>query len=48
MSIMSSGKFKRHDGFNSLQIKDGYVVKLRKNGSVKAILGKVEDMRKNK
>ncbi len=45
---MSSGKFKRHDGFNSVQIKDGYVVKLRKNGSVKAILGKVEDMRKNK
>ncbi len=46
--MVSSGKFKRHDGFNSVQIKDGYVVKLRKNGSVKAILGKVEDMRKNK
>ena len=32
---MSSGQHKRHDGFNSVQIKDGYIVVLRKNGSIK-------------
>jgi hypothetical protein len=37
---MSSGKYKPHRGFNPIQIKDGYVVRLRKDGSVKAILGK--------
>jgi len=37
---MSSGKYKRHDGFNSVQIKNGMVVRLRKDGTIKAILGK--------
>jgi hypothetical protein len=37
---MSSGKHKPHRKFNPIQIKDGYVVRLRKDGSVKAILGK--------
>lgn len=37
---MSSGKFKRHDKFNPIQIKDGMVVRLRKDGTVKAVLGK--------
>ena len=32
---MSSGKYKRHDGFNSVQIRDGFIVVLRKNGTVK-------------
>jgi hypothetical protein len=32
---MSSGQHKRHDGFNSVQIKDGYIVVLRKNGTIK-------------
>jgi hypothetical protein len=32
---MSSGKYKRHDGFNPMQIRDGFIVVLRKNGSVK-------------
>ena len=32
---MSSGQFKRHDGFNKTQIRDGYIVILRKNGTVK-------------
>lgn len=37
---MSSGKYKRHDRFNPIQIKDGMVVRLRKDGTVKAVLGK--------
>ena len=37
---MSSGKYKTHRGFNSVQIKDGYVVRLNKNGTVRAVLGK--------
>jgi len=32
---MSSGQHKRHDGFNKTQIKDGNIVILRKNGSIK-------------
>ncbi len=37
---MSSGKYKPHRGFNPIQIKDGMVVRLRKNGTVKTVLGK--------
>lgn len=37
---MSSGKYKSHRGFNPIQIKDGMVVRLRKNGTVKTVLGK--------
>jgi hypothetical protein len=37
---MSSGKFKPHRGFNSVQIKNGLVVRLNKNGTVRAVLGK--------
>jgi hypothetical protein len=37
---MSSGKHKPHRKFNPVQIKDGYVVRLRKDGRVKTILGK--------
>jgi hypothetical protein len=37
---MSSGKHKPHRKFNSVQIKDGYVVRLNKNGTVRAVLGK--------
>jgi hypothetical protein len=45
---MSSGKLKRHDGFNPVQIKDGKVVRLNKNGTVRSILGAIKDMRKKK
>lgn len=31
---MSSGQYKRHDGFNKTQIKDGAIVILRKDGSI--------------
>ena len=37
---MSSGKYRTHRGFNPIQIKDGMVVRLRKNGTVKTVLGK--------
>lgn len=37
---MSSGKYKTHRGFNPIQIKDGMIVRLRKDGTIKAILGK--------
>ena len=37
---MSSGKYRRHDGFNSVQIKNGLVVRLNKNGTIRAVLGK--------
>lgn len=37
---MSSGKLKVHRGFNSTQIKDGWIVRLRKDGTVKAKLEK--------
>lgn len=45
---MSSGKYKRHDSFNNVQIKDGFIVRLRKNGTVKAILGKYKDEKNGK
>jgi len=37
---MSSGKYRRHDGFNSVQIRNGLVVRLNKNGTIRAVLGK--------
>ena len=37
---MSTGKYKPHRGFNPIQIKNGMVVRLRKDGTVKAVLGK--------
>lgn len=43
---MSSGKFKRHEKFNPIQIKDGMIVRLRKDGTVKAVLGKYGEYNK--
>lgn len=37
---MSSGKFKPHRGFNKTQIKDGWIVRLNKNGTIRAVLDK--------
>ena len=45
---MSSGKLKRHDGFNPVQIKNGMVVRLNKNGTVRSILGAIADIKRNK
>jgi hypothetical protein len=35
---MSSGQYKRHDGFNAIQIKDGKIVRMRKDGRIKTVL----------
>ncbi len=39
MSNRSSGSYYKDHGFNPLQIKNGRIVRLRKDGSVKADLG---------
>lgn len=44
---MSSGKYKRHDSFNSTVIKDNKIVRLRKDGTVKAILDEYKPKHKN-
>jgi hypothetical protein len=44
---MSSGQYKRHDGFNPIQIKNGMVVRIRKDGRIQSILGKVGEYNKN-
>ena len=44
---MSSGQFKPHRGFNPMQIKNGMVVRLRKDGTLQAVLGKVGEYKKN-
>jgi hypothetical protein len=45
-SRKSSGSLKRHIGFNPIQIKDGNVVRLRKDGTIKAVLGKYGEYKK--
>jgi hypothetical protein len=45
---MSSGKYKPHRKFNSVQIKNGLVVRLNKNGTVRAVLGKYGEYGKQK
>lgn len=45
---MSSGQRRRKLPFNDTIIKDGKVVRIRKDGTVKAILGTIADMRKKK
>jgi hypothetical protein len=37
---MSSGQYKPSRKFNPVQIKDGVIVRLRKDGTIKAVLGK--------
>lgn len=37
---MSSGQYSPRRKFNPVQIKNGMVVRLRKDGTIKAILGK--------
>ncbi len=47
--VMSSGQYKPSRKFNPIQIKDGNVVRLRKDGTIKAVLGKYgEYNKKNK
>ena len=44
---MSSGKYKTKHPFNAVQIKDGMIVRLRKDGTVKAVLGKYGEYKKD-
>ena len=44
---MSSGSYKKHYGFNPVQIKNGMIVRLRKDGTIKAVLGKYGEYKKN-
>ena len=44
---MSSGKYKQHRGFNAVQIKDGMIVRLNKNGTVRSVLGKYGEYKKS-
>lgn len=37
---MSSGKHKPHYGFNATQIKNGHIVRMNKNGTIRSILDK--------
>lgn len=39
MANKSSASYFKDHGFNSMQIKDGRIVRLRKDGTVKADLG---------
>jgi len=45
---MSSGQYKQHHKFNPVQIKNGMIVRLRKDGTIKAILGKYGEYKKDK
>jgi hypothetical protein len=46
---MSSGQYKPSRKFNPIQIKNGNIVRLRKDGTIKAVLGKYgEYSKKNK
>lgn len=45
--MTSSGSYKRRDKFNPIQIKDGMIVRLRKDGTIKAVLGKYGEYSKN-
>lgn len=44
---MSSGKYKTKHPFNSIQIKDGMIVRLNKNGTVRSVLGKYGEYKKD-
>lgn len=37
---MSSGKYRKHRGFNSVQIKNGLIVRFTKDGRIREVLGK--------
>lgn len=45
--MSSSGSYKRHNSFNPVQIKNGMIVRLRKDGTIKAVLGKYGEYKKN-
>lgn len=44
---MSSGQYKKHHGFNPVQIKNGMIVRLNKDGTVRSVLGKYGEYKKD-
>ena len=46
--MASSGSYKRDDGFNPVQIKNGLVVRLNSNGTIRSVLGKYGEYGKQK
>lgn len=46
--MASSGSYRKHVKFNPVQIKDGMIVRLRKDGTIKAVLGKYGEYGKKK
>jgi hypothetical protein len=45
---MSSGQYKTHHGFNPIQIKDGWIVRLGKDGRIKQRIEKYPPESKKK
>jgi hypothetical protein len=45
---VSSGKYKTKHPFNSMQIKNGMIVRLNKNGTIKSIIGKYGEKKDDK
>jgi hypothetical protein len=48
MANKSSASYFKNHGFNAMQIKDGRIVRLRKDGTVKADLGPYKTQKGNK
>ena len=48
MAKKSSGSYKRHDGFNPIQIKNGLVVRIGKDSKVRQVLGKYGEYKGSK
>ena len=44
---MGSGKYKTKHPFNPIQIKDGMIVKMRKDGTIRAVFGKYGEYKKD-
>lgn len=45
---MSSGQYRKHHGFNSVQIKNGLIVRFTKDGRIREVLGKYGEYGKEK
>ena len=45
---MSSGSYKKHRAFNPIQIKDGMIVRLNKNGTIRSVIGKYGEKKNGK
>jgi hypothetical protein len=46
--MASGGSYKKHVKFNPIQIKNGMIVRLRKDGRIQSVLGKYGEYGKKK